>query len=719
MGHLTSRQRQRKISLHISLIAALGIGSHQAAASDKRILFGDTHVHTTYSADAFAGTLPMKHGASGAFPPADACDYARYISQIDFYFLTDHAESYLPEYWQDAIDSVQRCSQQGDGINGDLVAFIGWEWSQVGITPETHYGHHNVLFKDIDRDKIPARPIGARGVPTLSLRKSANMLPWGLEFLDIANFSGYRKYREFGKALAEVPECESGVASPALPAECLELAGDPQELFQKLDEWGFETLVVPHGSAWGMYTPPGASWSHQLQKKYHDPDKMRLVEVYSGHGNSENYRKFRARPLDAEGNPYCPQPSENYLPSCWQAGEIIRERCLSEGESSTECDQRAYVARQDYVDVPHIGGWKSIAGTEVSDWLDAGQARDVYMPAFNLRPMKSVQYGLAIRNFDDPGQTLGYRWGLIGSTDTHSARAGHGFKEYLRINSTEAGNRAGRSQWWNDFMFKDEEPVAHSRSIVNQDLQSLGFGLTETERRSSFLSLGGLVAVHAEDKSRDSIWAAMQRKEVYGTTGVRINLWFDLINTGTDSIPMGGEVTMQTAPQFRVKALGSFKQLPGCPEQVKQELDNKSLQRLGQGECFNPSDERRKITHIEVVRIRPQQHANENVDSLIEDRWKTLPCSDDGEGCVVTFSDNEFTKSGRDTLYYVRAIEEMSDRVNGHNLRTTYDKEGKAVSIDPCYGDSRTPKQNNCLSPAGHRAWSSPIFVDYQEGVAQ
>lgn len=709
LGHC--KKKNLLVAAVSGLLAGFGLLSE---ATEKQILFGDTHVHSTYSADAFSGSLPMKHGASGAFPPADACDYARYISQIDFYFLTDHAESYLPEYWQDAIDSVQRCSQQRDGVNGDLVAFIGWEWSQVGDTPENHYGHHNVLFKDIDRNKIPARPIGAGGVATLGLRESANMLPWWLGYLDFPNRERYQEYRNFGKALAKVPECQSGVASPELPAECVELAWNPQELFQKLDEWGFDTLVVPHGSAWGIYTPPGASWEHQLQEKYHDPEKMRLIEVYSGHGNSENYHSFRARPLDESGNPYCPEPTEAYLPSCWQAGEIIRERCVTAGESASECELRAVKARKDYVDVPHVGGWKAIPGTEVEDWLDSGQARNMYMPAFNYRPMKSVQYGLALRNFEDQESPLGYRWGFIGSSDTHTARAGHGFKEYLRINSTEAGNRSGRSQWWNDLLFKDEEAVAESRSIAHKDLTSLGFGLTETERRSSFLSLGGLVAVHAENKTRDAIWDAMQRKEVYGTSGARINLWFDLMQDGEDAIPMGGEVSMHESPRFRVKALGAFKQLPGCPDQVKQELGSKSLQRLAQGECFNPSDERHLITQIEVVRIRPQRFAGEDIESLIEDKWLVLPCDDQGLGCSVEFTDEDFPESQRDALYYVRAIQETTERVNGKNLRTTFDESGKAVTLDPCYGDNRTAKDDNCLAPAGHRAWSSPIFVSYQ-----
>ncbi len=681
----------------------------------KQILFGDTHVHSTYSTDAFAGTLPMKQGASGAFPPADACDYARYVSQIDFYFLTDHAESYLPAYWQDAIDSVQRCSQSADPDNPDLVAFIGWEWSQVGISAETHYGHHNVLFRDVERDKLPARPIGAKGVATLGLRDSANRLPFGLEFIDIFNFGRYREFRRFGEALAEVPLCTDGVNSRDLPAECLELAGNPQELYRKLDEWGFDTLVVPHGTAWGMYTPPGASWEHQLKAKYHDPEKMKLIEVYSGHGNSENYRDFRARPLDEKGNPYCPEPTDNYLPTCWQAGVIIRARCLAEGESVRECETRAATARHNAVVVPHVAGWWSVPGTEVADWLDAGQARDIYMPAFNYRPMKSVQYGLALRNFDNPKHPLTYRWGMVGSTDTHTSRAGHGFKEYMRINSTEAGNRGGRSQWWHDLMYKDKEPLSRSLSIVDKDLVSLGFGVTENERRTSFLSLGGLVAVHAQGRGRNAIWDAMHRKEVYGTSGARIQLWFDLLNSVDGLSPMGSEVNMNKNPRFRVKAVGSFEQRPGCPESVKSALSEKRLDKLAKGECYNPSDERRLISRIEVIRIRPQQNANEPVSALIEDLWQVFECAPSAEGCVVEFDDKDFAAGQRDSVYYVRAIEQSTDRVNGNNLRTTFDSEGRAIKTNPCYGDYRTEKQDDCLAPVGHRAWSSPIFIDYQK----
>jgi hypothetical protein len=687
----------------------------EAVGNDKQILFGDTHVHTTWSFDAFMFSLPMMNASKGAYPPAAACDYARFIAQLDFYFLTDHAETYTNKRWQDALESVRACNAlSGEADNPDMVAFLGFEWSQYGLTADQHFGHHNVLFRDIEPEMLPRRPIGAAGLASKSLRgdsfgENAVRL---LQRLDMGNRSYYQALDTLIGELREEPDCPGGIDSPQLPSNCYESAANPGELYEKLDQWGFETLVIPHGSAWGIHTPPGASWEHQLTAEHHDPDKSRLIEIYSGHGNSENYRDFEARAFDATGKPICPKPQPNYLPGCWQAGVIIRQRCLDGGGTAAECERRASDARSHYVGVDHVGGWRSVPGATAAEWLDAGQARDVFLPAFNYRPKRSVQYGLALRKFDDPESLLAFEWGIVASSDTHFARPGNGFKQYPRIGTGDAGMRGARNSFWDWLLYRRhaEEPADQSVPVL-----TLEGDLSEQERKMSFLTAGGVVAVHAQGRNRASIWEALQRREVYGTSGHRLLLWFDLLNAAEGIKPMGSNVKMRDAPRFRVTAVGSFKQLPGCPEYIEQTLSEKHLQYLAEDECYHPSDERFLLDRIEVVRIKPQLYADEPVQELIEDPWRVFECDPDPAGCTIEFGDPTLPAAGRDAIYYVRAIEEPSPTINGDNLRATRDDSGAVVAVNPCWGDYRISRDDDCHALKGQRAWSSPIFINYAD----
>jgi hypothetical protein len=222
---------------------------------------------------------------------------------------------------------------------------------------------------------------------------------------------------------------------------------------------------------------------------------------------------------------------------------------------------------------------------------------------------------------------------------------------------------------------------------------------------------GGIAAVHAAGRGRDAIWDALERGEVYGTSGDRILLWFDLLNGRGGEAPMGASALVDAAPRFRVRAAGAFEQLPGCPDFSFRGLPADRIVRLCKGECYNPSDRRRVITRVEVVRIRPQSVPEEDVRGLIEDPWRTLPCSNDPAGCVVEFEDPEFAAVGRETLYYVRAIQQPTLAVNAGGARCEYDTEGNCVRARPCYGDWRTSADDDCLSPNEERAWSSPIRV--------
>src|SRR4029453_18908012 len=123
--------------------------------------------------------------------------------------------------------------------------------------------------------------------------------------------------------------------------DCMESAATPEVLFRKLHEWGFDAMVIPHGTTWGFYTPPGSSWDKQLAGKQYDPDLQRLLEVYSGHGDGEVYRSWREVEFDAAGKAVCPPARRDYLPMCVRAGQIIRECCEKAGLGADACERRA------------------------------------------------------------------------------------------------------------------------------------------------------------------------------------------------------------------------------------------------------------------------------------------------------------------------------------------------------------------------------------------
>ena len=176
---------------------------------------------------------------------------------------------------------------------------------------------------------------------------------------------------------------------------------------------------------------------------------------------------------------------------------------------------------------------------------------------------------------------------------------------------------------------------------------------------------------------------------------------------------MGSATTDSGTPHFRVRAAGAFQQKAGCPEHSVASLSADRLNHLCRGECYNPSDIRKRITRIEVVRIRPQVTPNEPVADLIEDPWRVLPCSGGGEGCTVEFSDPEFGPSARDALYYVRAIQAPTPTINADALRCEDDPAGVCRAVDPCYGGPKTDYEEDCTSEAEERAWSSPIYLEH------
>jgi hypothetical protein len=656
-------------------LARSGVGRADAS----QILFGDLHVHTHYSADSHLQAVRIRARES-ASPPSDACDFARFCSQLDFWSLNDHAESLTPALWTRSVDAIRQCNAvSGDTDDADLVSFLGWEWShQSPFDPSRHYGHKNVILRDTEPGAIPTRPIASRPGGPLIFIAMGVVAP-----LTAGGFEPWSSFHRYSLETLDVQECPQDVAVRDLPDDCRESAADPQTLFAKLADWGFPALVIPHGLAWGITNPARADLRFQLAQ--HDPRWQSLLEVYSGHGNSEVYRAFERESETTSGDWSCPEGGEGVVLCCERAAELTRERCRD--PESAECDAQVADAQQRAAGTFFGSPVDAVPGTRIEDWGACGQIEGTFLPAFDYRPRQSAQYAFALGSTDAQQTDARFRWGMIGASDNHRSRPGTGYREFARELMTDGVGYPIPRDWVD-------------------------------ERNLSFYYTGGLAAVHATARNRSAIFDALAARRVYGTSGERILLWFDVIGADGSRHPMGSEVVLRANPRFEVRAVGAFEQQPGCPLHVYYALPAERIASLCRGECYNPTAERKPITRIEVVRIRPQRSAEEAIRPLIEDPWRVLECPGDPSGCVAQFSDEDFVDAARETVYYVRAIQAPSPAVNGDPIQCERDDAGRCIRARPC-GTLASGLPDDCLAPVEERAWSSPIFADVDPALLE
>ena len=647
---------------------------------EPQVLFGDLHSHTNYSLDAYIYNTQWMKG-TGKVTPADACDFARYCSALDFWSINDHAEGLTPRVWADTLQSIRECNESaGDPLNPDMVSFVGWEWSNINKEDvPNHYGHKNVIFRTWEPGLTPTRPIAARTEDIFA--------PVPAPVLGMLGFSeGIRTASDLGWYMDEsksTPICRDDLPSDQLPDDCREVALTPSALFRKLDEWGFDSIVIPHGLAWGTTNPLGGDFQTQMDE--HQQRYQKLLEVYSGHGSSELFFDFERIGVSADSGNYCPLATENFTPCCRQAGEIARRQCETPG--SSRCDLAVQQAVDKYVEAGTPAGRNVFPDATLDDWAGCGQLQNTFQPSALYVPKLAAQYSLAL-GFDEEGEPKRAKFGLIGSSDGHQARPGASYKESSRL------------------LYTDSKDLGRD----SLDLESFA----PDKESGSFYYTGGLVAVHVEGRDRDSIWAALDSRNVYATSGNRMLVWFNLMNGPSGSVPMGTEVTMQGTPRFRVRALGEFEQKPGCPDYARAALGEERLKLLCGGECYRPTGDKRKaVSRIEIIRIRPQISPTEKITPLIEDPWKVFPCAGTGEGCAAEFEDPEYSAGGRSSLYYARVIQEEENLINGDPFGCEYDEKGQCIKRNYCVENNAKPDMN-CLSKAEPRAWTSPIFLEYR-----
>jgi hypothetical protein len=279
-----------------------------------------------------------------------------------------------------------------------------------------------------------------------------------------------------------------------------------------------------------------------------------------------------------------------------------------------------------------------------------------------------------------------FKLGLLGSTDTHNATPG----------ATEEDDYGA----YGHLGLRDHAtPVYMVQRVTPAGIES---------------TPGGLAVLWAEENSRDALFAAMRRREVYGTSGTRPILRFfggreaqldcadpDFVETAyAGGVPMGseiGDVRNGRSPRFGVLAFrdAGTALAPGTP-----------LQRM---QIVKGWVDAAGASHEQVFDVAGDAANGAGVD--------TATCTRTGSGfdalCAV-WTDPAFDASER-AFYYARVLENPSCRWS-----TTL---CNAQGID-CAAPATVPAEwAECCNPAvaktiQERAWSSPIWYR-PEGVAR
>ena len=310
--------------------------------------------------------------------------------------------------------------------------------------------------------------------------------------------------------------------------------------------------------------------------------------------------------------------------------------------------------------------------------------------------------GLAI---EKQGVGNPYGFGFIGSSDTHSAASQNdesNFVSKLGILSGTAEQRGsvpfegidGQFAYYASYLATRLYPTPLGKNMyVKIDGDIYTGGSTPT------FGAAGLAAAWAEENTRESLYSAFRRKEVFATSGPRIRLRFFAgydFDEAMLSAPDGVEQAYAKGVTMGGSLVGNGMESPGFLVIASADPENAPLQRLQIIKGWIDDD---GATHEEVIDVACANGAEVNP--------KTNRCSDNGarvdvSNCAInpeTGSDQLSTlwydpnfKSDQRAFYYARVLENPTCRWS------TWDAIRAGIAPRP-----------DLAKTVQERAWSSPI----------
>jgi len=461
-----------------------------------KVLFGDVHVHTGLSGDA---------GGSGTrLMPSDAYRFARgeqltsntgqpvRISQpYDFLAVADHTD--------------------GMGVILDILA-----------------GTPNVMADPYGRELNAAFNKGGKAARDATIGMIAKFAQG--EINEALNYQpGNPAYKATWETIVQAAEDynEPGVFTALIGFEWTSLVkgNNLHRVVLMRDDGDKATMIEPYTTTPPLGSPnPRDLWKWMANWEKETGGKMLAIPH---NGNLSNGWMFPLVDNFDEDNPF-----DNAYLETRSRWEPLVEVTQSKGDGEAH---------------PLLSPDDAFADFETWDMgnLDVSQAKTPEMlPGEYAR--SALKRGL---EFDASRGINPYKFGMIGSTDTHTA-----------LSTNAENNFFGK--------MASHEPMPGRAAGVEKRNRKFGI-----KRQGWQTVAGGIVAVWADENTRGDIFDAMQRKETFATTGSRIRVrffgGFDFIEEDARSrqpavlgyskgVPMGGDLTdapKGKAPAFLVAAM--------------------------------------------------------------------------------------------------------------------------------------------------------------------
>ena len=444
--------------------------------------FGDTHVHTTLSFDAYLMGTRRTPDEAYAFAKGAAIEHAagrmmQLHAPLDFLAVTDHA-FYLGMMRELADEN----SAYGDHPVAEAVrGATNAAGSGAGF--QAMIGHLRAAMADTDPDRIDE--LDDRDVARSAWQE---IIESAERNNDPGNFTAFTAY-EYTTSGPETQNLHRNVifrgSAPPQPFSRLDSL-NPEDLWAWMDgvrAEGMDAIAIPHNS--------------------NGSDGWMFSDVkFGGEALDTAYADLRMR-------------NEPLVENTQVKGTSDTHPLLSPNDEWADFELMEFKVATDQTSHP-----------------PGSYVRDAYLSGLAMEEN---------RGFNP------YRFGVIGSSDTHNA-AGSFYED----------------DYWSKTGFTDIEPYMRGSVPLPEPAED---GSEYADGASQYWGASGLAGVWAESNTREAIFDAMRRKETFSTSGPRIKVRFfggyniaDELADAPDSIaqayaqgvPMGADLAPdgEGAPAF-------------------------------------------------------------------------------------------------------------------------------------------------------------------------